>query len=115
MDLTGKQKRHLRGLGHALSPTVAVGKEGMTEPVLQKARLELEHHELIKVKVGDGCLEPAADVGTWLATELGASVAQVIGHTVLLYKRRKKDPQIVLPKAEVVKAPKPAKVTPPAE
>ena len=110
MDLTGKQKRHLRGLGHALSPTVAVGKEGMTEPVLRKARLELEHHELIKVKVGDGCLEPAADVGAWLATELDASVAQVIGHTVLLYKRRKRDPLIVLPKAE-----KPAKVEAPAK
>jgi hypothetical protein len=27
-------------------------------------------------------------------------VAQVIGHTVLLYKRRRKDPQIVLPKAD---------------
>ena len=114
MDLTGKQKRHLRGLGHSLSPVVAVGKEGMTGPVLAKARLEIENHELIKVKVGDGCLEPAAEVGTWLATELGASVAQVIGHTVLLYKRRKKDPQIVLPKAEP--APKPQKAPkPPAE
>jgi len=114
MDLTGKQKRHLRGLGHALSSTVAVGKEGMTEPVLRKARLELEHHELIKVKVGDGCLEPAAEVGAWLATELDASVAQVIGHTVLLYKRRKKDPIIVLPKAEKAVV-KPAKVPPPTE
>lgn len=112
MDLTGKQKRHLRGLGHALSTTVALGKEGMTESVLRKARLELEFHELIKVKVGDGCLDPAADVGAWLATELDASVAQVIGHTVLLYKRRKKNAIIVLPKASIVaKVAKVAKVT----
>jgi RNA-binding protein len=76
----------------------------MTEPVLHKARLELENHELIKVKVGDGCLDPTKEVAVWLSTELGATVAQVIGHTVLLYKRRRKDPQIVLPKAE-----KPAK------
>lgn len=112
MDLTGKQKRHLRGLGHSLSPVVALGKEGMTEPVLRKARLELENHELIKVKVGDGCLDPTKEVAVWLSTELDATVAQVIGHTVLLYKRRRKDPQIVLPKAEktvkVDKAPAPS-------
>ena len=100
MDLTGKQKRHLRGLGHALNPVVSVGKEGMTDAVLKKTRLELENHELIKVKVADGCLEPTAEVAAWLAQECDASVAQVIGHTVLLYKRRKKDPAIVLPKAE---------------
>jgi RNA-binding protein len=102
MELTGKQKRHLRGLGHGLSPVVSVGKEGQTEAVLRHARIQLENHELIKVKVGDGCLEPAADIGAWLAGELGASVAQVIGHTVLLYKRRRKDPVIVLPKADKV-------------
>jgi RNA-binding protein len=105
MELTGKQKRHLRGLGHSLSPVVSVGREGQTDAVLAKTRIELENHELIKVKIGDGCLEPAAEVGAWLAAELGASVAQVIGHTVLLYRRRKNEPTIVLPKAEKVPDP----------
>jgi RNA-binding protein len=100
MNLTGKQKSHLRGLGHHLNPVVALGKEGLTEAVARKAHLELENHELIKVKIGDGCLDPAAEVGATLAEKCNAALVQVIGHTVLLYRRRKKDPQIALPKAD---------------
>lgn len=104
MDLTGKQKRYLRGLGHHLNPVVALGKEGLTEAVTRKTHLELENHELIKVKVGEGCLDPAKEVGETLAEQCGAALVQVIGHTVLLYRRRKKDAQIVLPKAEKTEA-----------
>lgn len=100
MELTGKQKRYLRGLAHSLNPVVGVGKEGQTDAVIAKARLELEHHELIKVKVGDGCLESAKDIGAWLSEACGAALVQVIGHTAILYKRRKKEPTIVLPKAD---------------
>jgi RNA-binding protein len=100
MDLTGKQKRYLRGLGHSLNPVVALGKEGLTEAVSRKTHLELENHELVKVKVGDGCLDPAKEVGATLAEQCNAALVQVIGHTVLLYRRRKKDPQIMLPKTQ---------------
>ncbi len=99
MELTGKQKRHLRGLGHGLAPVVTVGREGQTEAVLRKARMELENHELIKVRVGDGCLDPTAEVGAWLAQSLDAALVQRIGHTALLYRRRRKDPIIEIPKA----------------
>jgi RNA-binding protein len=98
MELTGKQKRYLRGLGHHLNPTVALGREGLSEAVARKTHLELEAHELIKIKVGDGCLDPAKEVGPQLAEQCGAALVQVIGHTILLYRRRKKDPEIVLPK-----------------
>jgi RNA-binding protein len=100
MELTGKQKRYLRGIAHSLNPVVGVGKEGQSDAVIRKTRIELDNHELIKVKVGDGCLEPAKDIGAWLAEACGAAVVQVIGHTVILYKRRKKEPSIVLPKAD---------------
>jgi RNA-binding protein YhbY len=35
-----------------------------------------------------------------LAEKCGAALVQVLGHTVLLYRRRKKEPAIVLPKVE---------------
>ena len=57
MELTGKQKRYLRGLAHHLNPVVYAGKEGVSEAVERKATQELEHHELIKLKLGDGCLD----------------------------------------------------------
>lgn len=88
MNLTGKQKRHLRGLGHALSPVVMVGHEGLTEAVLAKTRTELEHHELVKVKVLGSGEVGARDLGPALAEASGSALVQVLGGTVLLYRRR---------------------------
>lgn len=98
--LTGKQKRHLRGLGHVLTPVVALGKEGVSPAIERKTSVELENHELIKVRVLDGCEVPAREVGPHLAEKTGAELVQVLGHTILLYRRRKKDPRIQLPKAD---------------
>lgn len=102
MTLNGKQKSYLRGLGHHLNPVVAVGREGVSDALVRKAGVELENHELIKVKVGEGCLEPASELGPALAEQTGSECVQVLGRTVLLYRRRRKDPQIVLPKAPKV-------------
>lgn len=88
MDLIGKQKRYLRGLGHSLNPVVQVGREAVSDAVVRKTAVELENHELIKVKVQDGCLEPLKEVAAALAAGTGATVVQTIGHVVLLYKRR---------------------------
>ncbi len=105
MELTGKQKRHLRGLGHALSPVVMLGREGLSAAIMTKTDVALENHELIKIKLGDGCLEEPDEVAAALATRCKAAVAQVIGHTVLLYRRRSKDPTIKLPRATPSRGP----------
>jgi RNA-binding protein len=105
MELTGKQKRHLRGLGHALSPVVMLGREGLSAAIMTKTDVELENHELVKIKLGDGCLEEPDEVAAALATRCKAAVAQVIGHTVLLYRRRSKDPTIKLPRATPSRGP----------
>ena len=49
--LSGKALRHLRGLGHALDPVIAVGKNGVTEALVKETSRALEKHELIKVRV----------------------------------------------------------------
>ena len=51
MPLTSKQARQLRGLAHHLQPVVLVGDKGVTEAVIDKVDVELENHELIKVRV----------------------------------------------------------------
>ena len=99
MTLTGNQKRFLRGLGHSLHPVVMVGREGVSDAVTAKTRIELEHHELIKVRAGDGCLDSARDVGEALAASTGAALVQTIGHTVLLYRRHPVEPVIQLPRS----------------
>ncbi|MFZ5476172.1 MAG: YhbY family RNA-binding protein [Myxococcota bacterium] len=91
MTLTGKQKRHLRALGHHLSPVVMIGHQGLTDAVVEHTNAALDVHELVKVKT------LADDVTAELAEKTGAAIVQELGHTALLYRRRKKDPVIVLP------------------
>ena len=95
--LTGKQNRHLRALGHHIKPVAQVGQRGVHASVVEKIKEELEHHELIKVKVGQDSLDSSKEVGAQLAEACDAFVAQVIGRTILLYRPREKDPEITLP------------------
>ena len=90
MTLTGKQRRKLRALGHHLEPVVQVGQHGVTAGVVSATLQALGDHELVKVKVGDGP-EDRHQAAEHLAAETGAEVAQVLGRTVLLFKKRDED------------------------
>jgi RNA-binding protein len=90
LALTGKQRRKLRAHGHHLNPVVMVGQQGVTEGVVAAVVQALEDHELIKVKVGEGP-EDRHDAAERLATETGSEVAQVLGNTILLFKKRQED------------------------
>lgn len=96
--LTGKQTRFLRSLGHHLRPVVMVGKEGISEQVLEAIDRNLEAHELIKVRVQEGAPQPARLSAQILAERTASAVAQVIGKTVLLFREsQKEDRKITLP------------------
>lgn len=94
--LTGKQIRHLRGLGHHLKPMVLVGKDGVTESLLKTVEECLEDHELLKIKLLDTCPCDRREAASDMAAKTGAHVVQVLGRTILLY-RRSEEPAITLP------------------
>jgi RNA-binding protein len=102
--LTGKQKSFLRSLAHKLKPVVQVGHQGATEAVLAAVEVALERHELIKVKVSGESETDVAEMAPALERGTHSQVAQIIGHTVVLYRRREKDPKIVLPRIKPAKA-----------
>jgi RNA-binding protein len=84
--LTGKQARFLRGLGHNLRPTVMLGREEISKTVVATLDEGLTAHELVKVKLQEGCLLDRHEAATQLAAATGAAVAQVLGKTLLLYR-----------------------------
>jgi hypothetical protein len=49
-ELTERQRRHLKGLAHALKPIVRLGNAGLTEAVALETERALHDHELIKVR-----------------------------------------------------------------
>lgn len=102
MPLSGSQRRYLRGLGHHLKPIVNVGHQGVTEGVAKALGAALEDHELVKVRLAEA-VEDRPEAAGALATATGSECAQIMGRTVLLYRRREKDPKIEMP------APRPSK------
>ncbi len=90
---SGPLRRALRAAGHRIAPVVQVGKEGVTEAVLRQVARALLDHELIKVKVGTESPEDRFEAAERLGLESGAGVAQILGRTVLLYKRHPERPR----------------------
>jgi len=91
--LSGQLRRSLRAAGHHLSPAVQVGKDGVTEALLRQVSQALLDHELIKVKVGTESPEDRFEAAERLGVETGAAVAQILGRTVLLYKKHPERPR----------------------
>lgn len=114
MPLSGRQKAHLRALAHPLSPVVLVGDAGLSDAVVAKIAVELERHELIKVKIAEGA-DAMREAAAPVALATGSEVVQTIGKTLVLYKPHPKEPQIRLPTAEAAPGAKrkaPAKKVP---
>lgn len=97
-SLTGKQRRYLRGLGHHLQPVVMIGKEELTTALVAAVEEALTAHELIKLKLQEGCLLDRQEAAERLATKTSSCVAQVLGRTILLY-RPAEEPVITLPRS----------------
>lgn len=94
--LTGKQKRFLRGLGHHLQPVVMIGKDEITSKLVAAVNEALDAHELIKMRLQEGCMLDRKEVAEELAETTGGAVAQILGKTILLY-RAADEPKIALP------------------
>lgn len=95
--LTGKQRRHLRGLGHKLQVIVQLGKGGVDEGVVAAIDQALSDHELVKIKVGENAELDRHETAEELAKQTKSQVAQVLGNTVLLYRAHPDEPVIELP------------------
>jgi len=97
--LTGKQKRHLRALGHKLKALIQIGKKEIEEALINETNAALDHHELVKVKLLESCTLDKHEASSMLANACGADIAQILGKTFLLY-RPATPPVITLPTAD---------------
>jgi RNA-binding protein len=77
---------------------VQIGKEGITDGVVTATREALLAHELVKVRILAEAPVDRKDAGPELAERAGAALAQVLGRTLLLYKRHPHKPKIVVPR-----------------
>jgi RNA-binding protein len=86
-------RRALRAAGHHLSPVLQVGKDGVTESVVRQLDEALAAHELVKAKVGTESPEDRFEAAERLGAGAQAQVAQILGRTILLYRKHPQKPR----------------------
>ena len=97
--LTAAQTRFLRGQAHGIKAMLQVGGKGITDALVAEIDAALEHHELIKVKVGAADREARDAMIAELAERTASALVQRIGHVAVLYRQSRDRRQIVLPRA----------------
>ncbi|MBQ6431787.1 MAG: YhbY family RNA-binding protein [Oscillospiraceae bacterium] len=91
--LTSKQRSELRSEANTLETTLMVGKEGVTESVIEEAARQLEARELVKGRVLETALLTAREACDALCDALHADAVQCIGSKFVLYKKSEKKAQ----------------------
>jgi RNA-binding protein len=96
--LAPAQKRYLRSLAHDLKPVILIGAKGVTPAVLAELEIALEHHELVKLKVAAPDRDERDAWVEAIAKASGAALVQRVGNIATVFRGRRKDPGIVLPR-----------------
>jgi RNA-binding protein len=97
-ELSEKQKKFLRGLGHKLEPVTRTGQAGLKASLVEEIKVQLLAHELIKVKVAAPDRDERDAVIGRICAATRAILVTRVGNIALLYKRHPKKPKIELPK-----------------
>lgn len=101
MKLSTKQIAHLRGLAHSLNPVVMIGNNGLTENVIKEIELNLNSHELIKVKVSGDDRDVRKALFDEISKTTGALAVHHIGKQLVFYRPSstvKESAKIIIPK-----------------
>ena len=92
LDITSRQRAHLKARAHALEPIVQIGRTGVQDSVVAAVDTALTAHELIKVKINDAERDERKEIAEALSTRTGAALVQRVGKIVVLWRPRP-DPQ----------------------
>ena len=96
--MTSKQRAYLRSLSNRIEPIFQIGKSGVTDVLVEQLNNALEARELIKINVLETAPDSKKDIAEEIALRTDSILVQILGNKITLYKARKKDPKIILPK-----------------
>lgn len=96
--MTSKQRAYLRALSNTLTAIFQIGKNGLNENLIKQVDDALEARELIKLTVLETAPEDNYSLAQELSLQTNSVLVQIVGNKVTLYRARKKNPKIQLPK-----------------
>lgn len=94
--MTSKQRAMLRAMANEYQPIIYIGKEGVTEALIQDADAALEARELVKGSIGRNAEVDLRTAVAELCQALQAEPVQVIGRKFVIFRPSKKNPTIQL-------------------
>lgn len=85
--ITSKTRSELRSKANTLETTLTVGKEGVTDALVEELSRQLEARELVKGKVLETALMTAREVSDELCARLNAEGIQCVGSKFVIYRK----------------------------
>lgn len=86
LQLSSVERRELRARAHNLNPVVSIAENGLTEAVLKEIEVNLNAHELIKIRVYGDSRENRVAYLEQICSKLGAADVQHIGKLLVIYR-----------------------------
>lgn len=96
--LNNQQKRQLKGIASTLDTKYQIGKNEITDTLLNMLDKALTAHELIKVDVMKNAPSPIMELALDLSSKLNAEIVQVVGRVIVLFRQNKEKSKINLVK-----------------
>ena len=96
--MTSKQRAYLRGLANKIDSIFQVGKNGISDNLILQVNDALEARELIKLNVLETSPEGIQEIANTLSEATNSALVQTVGNKITLYRPRKKNSKIQLPK-----------------
>lgn len=88
--LNSRQRARLRSLASNLETMVMIGKDGLTDNILEQIERQLFAHEMVKISVLDGAEKSAKEYLHEVADALGVEEVCSIGRKFVVYKMSNK-------------------------
>jgi RNA-binding protein len=98
MELTKKQLKHLKALAHHLEPVVNIGKNGVTDNVVNEVEQTLNARELIKVRVKCDDRAALSAILSAINSRISCIHVQTIGKMGVFFREAEENSRIEIKK-----------------
>jgi len=89
--MTGKERAVFRKQANTLTAIFQIGKDNVTEPLVEAVDAALKKRELIKLSVLETSELSAKEAASILAEATGAEIIQCIGRKLVLYRKKEEE------------------------
>lgn len=85
-NIPRKKVKYLKACAHSMKPVVLIGKNGLSQAVLNAIDEVLLCHELIKIKFID-CKEERKELAQQIVEKTGSALVTMIGNVLIIYRQ----------------------------